>query len=187
MSELLKKFSSKIINYPNAHILMFFLLFSSLSRLVLLSFALYEEQIDFNILELLQTMGLGIISDIITSFYLMIPFAFFSLFTGKKSQQSKFIRFLVHLFYFSMSIALCFLVVSEFTFWLEFNTRFNFIAVDYLIYTHEVIGNIRESYPIFIIFPAIIIIGSIIGFIAIIMSCDQKHDIEQIHNIHSII
>ena len=38
--------------------------------------------------------------------------------------------------------------VAEATFWLEFATRFNFIAVDYLLYTHEVIGNIRESYPV---------------------------------------
>ncbi len=38
--------------------------------------------------------------------------------------------------------------VAEATFWLEFSTRFNFIAVDYLLYTHEVIGNIRESYPV---------------------------------------
>jgi phosphoglycerol transferase MdoB-like AlkP superfamily enzyme len=37
--------------------------------------------------------------------------------------------------------------VSEFVFWNEFSSRFNFIAVDYLIYTREVIGNIRESYP----------------------------------------
>jgi len=37
---------------------------------------------------------------------------------------------------------------SEFVFWGEFGNRFDFIAVDYLIYTHEVIGNIRESYPL---------------------------------------
>ncbi|MBT3788526.1 MAG: sulfatase-like hydrolase/transferase [Alphaproteobacteria bacterium] len=37
---------------------------------------------------------------------------------------------------------------AEFTFWAEFGNRFDFIAVDYLVYTHEVIGNIRESYPI---------------------------------------
>jgi hypothetical protein len=36
----------------------------------------------------------------------------------------------------------------EWTFWEEFATRFNFIAVDYLVYTHEVIGNIVESYPV---------------------------------------
>lgn len=43
---------------------------------------------------------------------------------------------------------LLFGAVAEVTFWLEFSTRFNFIALDYLIYTSEVIGNIRESYPV---------------------------------------
>ena len=36
--------------------------------------------------------------------------------------------------------------VAEWLFWDEFGTRFNFIAVDYLVYTREVAGNIRESY-----------------------------------------
>lgn len=47
-----------------------------------------------------------------------------------------------------LAFALYFLVAAELTFWNEFSTRFNFIAVDYLLYTHEVIGNIYESYPI---------------------------------------
>ncbi|WP_206631335.1 hypothetical protein, partial [Mesorhizobium sp. M7A.F.Ca.MR.362.00.0.0] len=38
--------------------------------------------------------------------------------------------------------------VSEYFFWDEFTTRFNFIAVDYLVYTQEVIQNIMESYPV---------------------------------------
>jgi len=43
---------------------------------------------------------------------------------------------------------LLFNAVSEWFFWAEFSGRYNFIAVDYLVYTHEVIGNIRESYPV---------------------------------------
>lgn len=43
---------------------------------------------------------------------------------------------------------LLFVAASELVFWNEFSSRFNFIAVDYLVYTSEVIGNIRESYPI---------------------------------------
>ncbi len=39
-------------------------------------------------------------------------------------------------------------VISECIFWNEFGVRYNFIAVDYLVYTNEVIGNILESYPI---------------------------------------
>lgn len=35
---------------------------------------------------------------------------------------------------------------GEYFFWDEFNVRYNFIAVDYLIYTNEVVGNIMESY-----------------------------------------
>ncbi|MCB2102985.1 MAG: hypothetical protein KDE22_19070, partial [Rhodobacterales bacterium] len=37
---------------------------------------------------------------------------------------------------------------AEFAFWGEFGSRFDFIAVDYLVYTHEVVGNIMESYPV---------------------------------------
>ncbi len=42
---------------------------------------------------------------------------------------------------------LVFGAVAEWVFWDEFSARFNFIAVDYLVYTKEVVGNIRESYP----------------------------------------
>jgi len=38
--------------------------------------------------------------------------------------------------------------ISEYFFWKEFGLRYNFIAVDYLIYTHTVIKNIAESYPV---------------------------------------
>ncbi len=47
---------------------------------------------------------------------------------------------------FAVSCLLLFVAISEFVFWNEFSSRFNFVAVDYLIYTREVIGNIRESY-----------------------------------------
>lgn len=58
--------------------------------------------------------------------------------------------------------SLLFGAVAEFTFWLEFSTRFNFIAVDYLIYTDEVIGNIRESYPV----PAILAMIALVAALA---------------------
>lgn len=41
-----------------------------------------------------------------------------------------------------------FLLVAEWIFWDEFGVRFNFIAVDYLVYSDEVFSNIRESYPL---------------------------------------
>lgn len=53
--------------------------------------------------------------------------------------------------YFNFILVIFFLLfnaVSEWFFWEEFSSRYNFIAVDYLVYTHEVAGNIVESYPL---------------------------------------
>ncbi|UOK41761.1 MULTISPECIES: alkaline phosphatase family protein [Flavobacterium] len=49
--------------------------------------------------------------------------------------------------------------VSEFFFWNEFGVKYNFIAVDYLVYTNTVIGNIMESYPVVPLFIGIGIIA----------------------------
>lgn len=54
--------------------------------------------------------------------------------------------------------------VSEYFFWNEFGVRYNFIAVDYLIYTNEVIGNIMESYPVVPLFSVIITIALLVTF-----------------------
>ncbi len=53
-----------------------------------------------------------------------------------------------YLLFFIVSFLFVFNIISELAFWQEFGVRYNFIAVDYLIYTHEVIGNIKESYPV---------------------------------------
>jgi phosphoglycerol transferase MdoB-like AlkP superfamily enzyme len=56
--------------------------------------------------------------------------------------------------------------ISEYFFWNEFGVKYNFIAVNYLIYTNEVIGNIMESYPVIPIFTALfIVVGGITLFI----------------------
>lgn len=55
-------------------------------------------------------------------------------------------------------LLIIFNAVSEYFFYNEFGVRYNFIAVDYLIYTNEVIGNIMESYPIVPLFSIIFII-----------------------------
>ncbi|MCP6429154.1 hypothetical protein NL523_27955, partial [Klebsiella pneumoniae] len=52
------------------------------------------------------------------------------------------------------------LSVTEFYFWDEFQARFNFIAVDYLIYTQEVVGMIREGYPLKALFGGIGLVAS---------------------------
>ncbi|MFI7803254.1 lipoteichoic acid synthase 2 [Pseudomonas sp. DD1] len=54
--------------------------------------------------------------------------------------------------------AMLFTSVAEWLFWDEFGVRFNFIAVDYLVYSDEVLNNLLESYPI----------GKLLGLLAIL-------------------
>ena len=44
--------------------------------------------------------------------------------------------------------ALLFSAIAEWLFFDEFGARFNFIAVDYLVYTREVVADVWESYPV---------------------------------------
>ncbi len=56
--------------------------------------------------------------------------------------------------------------VSEWFFWSEFGVRYNFIAVDYLVYTNEVVGNIMESYPIVPILAVLLVVtGSLVWWL----------------------
>src|SRR5690606_6405932 len=70
--------------------------------------------------------------------------------------------------YFAYTIGLIiftFSFLAEFTFWEEFKSRFNFIAVDYLVYTYEVVENINQSYPMPILISGILLIVGIFIFI----------------------
>lgn len=54
--------------------------------------------------------------------------------------------------------------ISEFFFWNEFGVKYNFIAVNYLVYTNEVIGNIMQSYPVIPIFTTLFLISGTITY-----------------------
>ena len=57
------------------------------------------------------------------------------------------------------SVVFVFISVSEWFFWDEFKVRFNFIAVDYLMFTQEVMDNINQSYPMPAILSGLALLG----------------------------
>ncbi|WP_428070678.1 LTA synthase family protein [Chryseobacterium gambrini] len=84
------------------------------------------------------------------------------LFLPKQRLKIRNILYFITLFLYVLLIV--FNAVSEYFFYNEFGLRYNFIAVDYLIYTNEVIGNIMESYPVVPLFSAIFIVTLSITF-----------------------
>lgn len=75
------------------------------------------------------------------------------------------IRFLLFAFVIFLYVLLILQnAISEYFFWNEFGVKYNFIAVNYLIYTNEVIGNIMQSYPVIPIFSALFLVTGIVTY-----------------------
>ncbi len=87
------------------------------------------------------------------------------LFLPKYRKTLRLILFSIAIFIFVLVIVQN--AISEFFFWNEFGVRYNFIAVDYLVYTNTVIGNIMESYPVVPLFAGVGLITSIITYLIV--------------------
>ncbi len=90
----------------------------------------------------------GLWFDLATLGFILVPFLFAAALIPEKWRHSRFHTYFGRFIAWLLIAALLFTAIGEFFFWLEFSNRFNFIALDYLIYTQEVIGNIEQSYPV---------------------------------------
>lgn len=99
----------------------------------------------------------GSVSEIALAF-VGIKTIFFGLMLFLPSRRIKIRNVLYFITLLLYVLLIIFNAVSEYFFYNEFGVRYNFIAVDYLIYTNEVIGNIMESYPVVPLFSAILIV-----------------------------
>lgn len=147
-------------------IVLLFLLIN-LVTFALLRVALLIKQyadIDSPFHQILWAFFIGIVNDLAFFSYLQIPFVLYLLVLPNWLYQNK-----MHQTFGVMVFVIClyllfFIELSEWTFWDEFGVRFNFIAVDYLIYTHEVVNNIVESYPLGRLLLGILLITSLCYF-----------------------
>ncbi|MCU7940259.1 MAG: LTA synthase family protein [gamma proteobacterium symbiont of Bathyaustriella thionipta] len=109
----------------------------------------YQSEIDSSISIYPALFLIGWLYDTAFYWYASIPLIFVLWLTPEKIWHSNVFQLLMKLWVIISIYILCFVVVSEFIFWDEFQVRFNFISVDYLVYRKEVMDNIQESYPVF--------------------------------------
>jgi phosphoglycerol transferase MdoB-like AlkP superfamily enzyme len=142
-----------------------FLIFATLSFLVRSTFLfLAKTEITFSTLLIVKIYSVGFLFDLLALSYIaFIPLLYCTL-VSNKFFNSKAHQIFLKICYFLFLFVIVFSCFSEWFFWDEFQTRFNFIAVDYLIYTTEVIGNIVESYPMGKLLGAILLIAAAIFF-----------------------
>jgi phosphoglycerol transferase MdoB-like AlkP superfamily enzyme len=127
----------------------FILIFLILSFLVRVIFLIWSfGEIDTSFTTLLYTFGIGFLFDLSTVSFFALPYSLYLLLLPQKFHGSLVDKSITYFAYTIGLVIFLFSFFAEITFWDEFKNRFNFIAVDYLIYSYEVVKNINESYPI---------------------------------------
>lgn len=126
-------------------LLLFLLALNGGLRLALL---LYTGTVQVPLPDWPLVLAKGLWFDLVVSSALLMPVLVYEAMLPNRWRGAALHLWLRGLWLFVSVCLLLFGCVSEFTFWIEFSNRLNFIALDYLIYTSEVIGNIRESYPV---------------------------------------
>ncbi|MCK9223774.1 MAG: LTA synthase family protein [Candidatus Muirbacterium halophilum] len=144
--------------------IIFFLIFLGFSLLSRLTFFIYSfVNIDKSITQIFLIFIIGLFYDTVTASYFLIPLSLLLLILPEKILHFKYSKIFFWLCLLFYNGILIFNLVSEYLFWEEFEVRYNFIAVDYLVYTNEVIGNIKESYNLPLLLTLISVIATILS------------------------
>lgn len=140
-----------------------FLIFSTATRIFFFIWSFNDVDVAF--FHIVNTFLIGFLFDIGTISFFIAPYALYLLILPKKFHGSLFDKMITYFAYTLGLIIFIFSFIAEIGFWVEFKSRFNFIAVDYLIYTNEVVKNIVESYPLPIILVTMFIILFILFYL----------------------
>lgn len=151
--------------FPNRFRLLWWFIASYivLSTVVRLTFIFWVfGEVDTSFLKIITTLLIGFLFDVGAVSFFAVPYALYLLVFPQKWCGSLFDRILTWFAYSLGLVIFLFSFFAEITFWEEFKNRFNFIAVDYLVYTNEVIKNINESYPIPLLLSGILLLTSLL-------------------------
>ena len=157
---ILKKLNA-FFQYRFGPVLLAALILCIISLMTRISLLIYSaSSFDWTIINLFKVFFIGLLYDIAASSYACIPLVIYLWLVPSKWYVKGINKVLLLIYFFVVILTLIFNAISECIFWDEFSVRYNFIAVDYLIYTTEVIGNIRQSYPVGIIITILLILSA---------------------------
>src|SRR6185503_4974572 len=133
------------------------------TRAVLAGVAISQGQVGLG--NVPAMMAVGLLFDIVAALNLFALFALYLVVIPRRIYDSRWHRWLLAGACAFVVFGLIYLGAVEYFFFDEFNSRFNFVAVEYLIYPHEVFVNIWQSYPVArVMFAAVALTAAALWF-----------------------
>lgn len=134
--------------------------------------------VELSLLSFLGIFIVGLFYDLVVWSFFAIPVAFYCWLMKDSWYKKKWGLIPLFILFSILILILVFSAGGEIVFWDEFNVRYNFIAVDYLIYTTEVINNIIESYNTPLIIGSVLLVVFFVVFLIrkkIVLSQQQSY------------
>lgn len=119
-------------------------------------------QLDAPFTTLAAALPIGMFYDLAAGLYLFFPYALYLLLIPDWIFRARWHRGMLLCASFAALFGLLYLGPVEYFFFDEFDARFNFVAVSYLLYPHEVFVNIWESYPVGRVLAAIAVLSGML-------------------------
>ena len=107
--------------------------------------------------DLILTFGFGLLYDAAAATVYILPLTLFLFLSPTRFLNGRRGKRFLSVFAVLMNFFLLLTATALFFFWQEFGSNFNFIAVDYLIYTSELLLNIWQSYPVEFLLPILFV------------------------------
>lgn len=123
-----------------------YLVVSALTRLTL--YVAHVGELDVPLRDFAAVMTIGGAYDVATGLYLFALYGLYLFLLPDRVYRSRAHRVFLLGATAVVLFGLLYLAPVEYFFFDEFNARFNFVAVSYLLYPHEVFINIWQSYPV---------------------------------------
>jgi len=127
----------------------------------------------------LPTFGallVGLLFDLGMAWFLTLPMGLLSAVWPASWSASRWLRLPLRAAWVFGAFLFTFWKASEILFWEEFGVRFNFIAVDYLVYTTEVVKNIKESYNLPLIVAIVLAVATGLFLLWRRLGCVRRWD-----------
>jgi phosphoglycerol transferase MdoB-like AlkP superfamily enzyme len=123
-------------------------LFLTLSFLTRVALLLIQGSLSTDgLLRTLAALAVGEAFDLLAAVWLLVPWMLYLAVMPERWFRRPWQRRAVMAGLFLTTFGILFVAAAELFFFQEFDGRFNFVAVDYLMFPTEVVNNIWESYP----------------------------------------
>lgn len=132
---------------------------SLITRLVLLALARHDLRASVG--EVVKALAVGEVYDLLAALWVAAPLVLVIALLPDRWWERRFVRGWMRVWLFFLFSLATFVVAAEVLFFDEFTGRFNFVAVDYLIFPTEVVTNLWESYPLPAILAGVVAIGAL--------------------------